>query len=165
MTRPRRTAPPAPAGLSDANLRQFIGYNMKRAYLTIDADIRPTIEALGLRPATFSALAVIIENPDITQTILGQALHIERSGVVLIVDELEGADLISRNKVEGDRRSYALRATLAGQRMWATACKRVQEHDNRVLARLSPEERTLLKDLLNRVEAAAPSGRSGEETP
>lgn len=161
MKRTGKASTSTTADLSDTNLRQFIGYNMKRAYLVIDADLRPTIEALGLRPATFSALAIIIDNPDITQTMLGQALHIERSGVVLIVDELEGADLISRNKVEGDRRSYALRATLAGRKLWAAALKRVQDHDNRVLARLSAEERTLLKDLLNRIEAAAPPDQTG----
>ena len=161
MKRTGKASTSTTADLSDTNLRQFIGYNMKRAYLVIDADLRPTIEALGLRPATFSALAIIIDNPDITQTMLGQALHIERSGVVLIVDELEGADLISRNKVEGDRRSYALRATLGGRKLWAAALKRVQDHDNRVLARLSAEERTLLKDLLNRIEAAAPPDQTG----
>jgi len=160
MKRPK-TAPEPTAMLKDENLRQFIGYNMKRAYLTIDADMRPTIATLGLRPATFSALAIIVENPDITQTALGLALSIERSGVVLIVDELEAADLISRNKVEGDRRSYALRPTLAGRKLWNDAQKRVQEHDNRVLALLSPEERTLLRNLLNRIEAATASDRTG----
>ena len=72
---------------------------------------------LGLRQTTFSALATIIENPDITQTQLGHALSIERSGVVLIVDEMENADIITRNKVKTDRRSYALRATLKGSQV------------------------------------------------
>lgn len=164
MKRPKSPAKPATETAplpKDDSLRQFIGYNMKRAYLMIDADMRPTIAALGLRPATFSALAIIIENPDITQSALGLALSIERSGVVLIVDELEAADLISRNKVEGDRRSYALRPTLAGRKLWNDAQRRVQEHDNRVLARLSPEERTLLRDLLNRIEAAQAPDRTG----
>jgi DNA-binding MarR family transcriptional regulator len=155
------TAPAPKPVLKDVSLRQFIGYNMKRAYLTIDADMRPTIANLGLRPATFSALAIIVDNPDITQSALGLALSIERSGVVLIVDELEAADLISRNKVEGDRRSYALRTTLAGRRLWAEAQRRVQDHDNRVLARLSAEDRALLKDLLNRIEATAASDATG----
>ncbi|SOC00031.1 DNA-binding MarR family transcriptional regulator [Rhodobacter sp. JA431] len=158
-----KTSPASAPALKDANLRRFMGYNMKRAYLTIDAGLRPVLEGLGLRPATFSALAVIVDNPDITQTMLGQALHIERSGVVLIVDDLEAADLISRNKVEGDRRSYALRLTLKGRKLWARARQMVEDHDNLILAGLSPQERTLLKDLLNRIETA-PLAEPGETT-
>jgi DNA-binding MarR family transcriptional regulator len=146
--------PTAATELSDANLRQFTGYNMKRAYITVQNDMRSTIETLGLRAITFSALATIVENPDITQTQLGQALSIERSGVVLIVDELENAEVITRNKVKNDRRSYALRTTLKGRRLWDMAVKRVHEHENHMFAALAPEERAQLNDLLARVEVA-----------
>jgi DNA-binding MarR family transcriptional regulator len=155
--KPTATSPAATIALSDRNLRQFTGYNMKRAYITVQVDMRATIAKLGLRPTTFSALATILENPDITQTHLGQALSIERSGVVLIVDELENAELITRNKVQNDRRSYALRATLKGRRLWDTAVKRVQEHEAHIFAALSPDERTQLTDLLSRVERAGGS--------
>jgi DNA-binding MarR family transcriptional regulator len=147
--------------LSDRNLRQFTGYNIKRAYITVQIDMRATIATLGLRATTFSALATIVENPDITQTHLGQALSIERSGVVLIVDELENADLITRNKVENDRRSYALRATLKGRRLWDAAVKRMQEHEAHIFADLTAEERDQLTNLLARIEQARRDGPQG----
>ena len=160
MTQANPSQIQAPAPMQDTLLRHFIGYNMKRAYLIVQSDMMATIADLGLRQTTFSALATIIENPDITQTQLGQALSIERSGVVLIVDEMENAEIITRNKVKNDRRSYALRATLKGRRLWEKASAAVQTHEDKLMARLTAEERTTLKDLLNRIEA---DGRSVDQ--
>lgn len=66
----KQTAPTAPAP-NDEVLRQFYGYSMKQSYLLIRDDMIQTIEPLGLRVATFSALAIINAHPDITQTQLG----------------------------------------------------------------------------------------------
>ncbi|MCY0093738.1 MarR family winged helix-turn-helix transcriptional regulator [Hoeflea ulvae] len=144
-----------PAGkdeqLAQTRLRQFVGYEMKMAYLLIQQDMLRILKPTGLRIVTFSALGIVVENPDISQTQLAQALQIERSGVVVIVDELENADLISRNKVEGDRRSYALRATLKGRNLWSRTEKRVHEHEDGILSALSGAERETLKLLLGRI--------------
>jgi len=137
--------------LSETQLRQFIGYEMKMAYLLVQDDMVRILKPTGLRIVTFSALSIVVENPDISQTQLAQALQIERSGVVVIVDELENADLISRNKVEGDRRSYALRATLKGRNLWSRTEKRVHEHEDDILSGLTGAEREMLKALLVRI--------------
>lgn len=147
---------PAPSSEPpDENLRQFAGYNMKRVYMRVRADLAETLEPLGLRIATFSALAVILETPDITQTQLAQALKVERSGVVVLVDELENAELIARNRAKGDRRSYALRATLKGRRLWAKAEAQVHAHEARLFAALSAEERAALREMLRRIDLGA----------
>ncbi|PTW52945.1 DNA-binding MarR family transcriptional regulator [Breoghania corrubedonensis] len=132
-------------------LASFIGYAMKRAYMTIHTDFLASLEHLGLRPGTFSALTIIVDNPDISQSQLARALAIERSGVVLIVDHLEGRELIGRHRVPGDRRAYALRATLAGRRLRDAAVEAIRRHEARVLASLSEEEQAALRGLLARV--------------
>ncbi|WP_172329084.1 MarR family winged helix-turn-helix transcriptional regulator [Mangrovicoccus sp. HB161399] len=146
--------PPLPRAAdipADENLRQFAGYNMKRAYLLVREDMNRTLEPLELRTATFSALAIITENPDITQTQLSQAMSIDRSGVVVIVDQLEEAELISRGRVPGDRRSYALRATIQGRKKWKEAEQAVRAHEARLFSALTAEEQSLLGDLLRRI--------------
>ncbi|WP_236637938.1 MarR family winged helix-turn-helix transcriptional regulator [Mangrovicoccus ximenensis] len=135
---------------TDENLRQFAGYNMKRAYILVREDMMRTLEPLGLRTTTFSALAIIVGNPDITQTQLSQAMSIDRSGVVVIVDQLEEAELISRGRVPGDRRSYALRATIQGRKTWKEAEQAVRAHEARLFSALTEEERSVLADLLRR---------------
>ncbi len=133
--------------ITDENLRQFVGYNMKRAFLNVRADLEP----LGLRMTSFSALAVIIENPDISQSRLAEALHIERSGVVVLVDELESADLISRGRVAGDRRQHALRVTPEGAAKWKEAETAVNAHEAAMFSKLTEAEVSVLKELLRRV--------------
>ncbi len=144
-----------PAGqndsVSDQGLRQFVGYTMKRAFLDIRDDLIVTLAPLGLRVMTFSALSIVVENPDLSQSQLAQSLRIERSGVVVLVDELEMANLILRNPVQGDRRSYALRATLKGRRLWKQAERKVQAHEKALLAELSDEEQKILNALLCRI--------------
>ncbi|WP_417263855.1 MarR family winged helix-turn-helix transcriptional regulator [Celeribacter sp.] len=137
--------------ITDQNLRQFVGYTMKRAFLMVREDLARVLEPLGLRMTSFSALAIIKENPDISQSRLAVALHIERSGVVVLVDELESADLIERGRVEGDRRQYALRTTALGDKKWQEAERAVEAHEDALFAALSTEERTTLRALLGRV--------------
>jgi DNA-binding MarR family transcriptional regulator len=147
---------PAPTILdapADAALRRFTGYRLKRAYIAIQADFLATLAEFELRATTFFALSLIVEEPDMTQSQLAAALSIERSGVVLIVDELENRDLIIRNKVPEDRRTYALRATLAGVRMQAQAAGKVVAHEDRMLARLTDAQRSGLLKALDLIEA------------
>ncbi|WP_321344276.1 MarR family transcriptional regulator [Breoghania sp.] len=145
------SGPVETGGVEPGLLGEFIGYVMKRAYMTIHGDFLASLDHLGLRPGTFSALSIIVDNPDISQSQLARALEIERSGVVLIVDHLEGRELIGRHRVPGDRRSYALRATLQGRRLRDKAAGAIREHEARLLGNLSADEQAQLRQLLTRV--------------
>lgn len=125
---------------ADTLLRQFVGYSMKRAFLLIQDDMNRTLEPLGLRMMTFSTLAIVTENPGISQTLVARTLRIERSGVVLLVDELETSDLIERRKVKGDRRSYALYTTVKGRKLWRAAQTAVKKHEEKLFEHLSEKE-------------------------
>lgn len=153
-----RKPAPEPREIDDAALREFAGYNMKRAYLTLHADLLAVLDAFGLRVTTYSALLLIAGNAGLTQSQLAQALNIERSGVVLIVDDLESRELITRDRVPGDRRSYALRATLAGRRLRDKAVAQVRAHEARLLAGMTRDERAELIRLLGMVERGAAEG-------
>jgi DNA-binding MarR family transcriptional regulator len=137
--------------IAQSDLLSLIGYGMKRAYMRISQDFTQTLDVLNLRQRTFSVLSLVVENPDVSQSDIARTLGIERSGTVVIVDELEGRDLIRRDKVPGDRRAYALRATTAGIRLYKTALRRIAEHEDRVLSGLSPAERADLQRLLEHI--------------
>ena len=114
---------------TDMLLRQFVGYNMKRAYMQIQDDMTNTLEPLGLRVGTFSALAVVMGSPGISQTQLSQVLNIKRSGVVVVVDELERTGALVRKPVLHDRRAYALHVTPVGKTLWEKAEAAVNAKD------------------------------------
>ncbi len=141
------------AGLStDSPLRGFVGYNLKRAYMSLHSDFVASLTHLDLKPTTFSALAIINENPDISQTDLARALAMERSNIVVMVDELQSRELIVRNKVPTDRRVYALRTTPKGISLFHEASLAVQRHEEKLLEDFSPEERDLLVRMLIRIQ-------------
>ena len=143
---------PSPDEVSDATLRSFSGYNMKRAFNTVQTDVNRALAPFGLRMVTFSALVIIVDNPGLRQSQLADALSIERPNLVLIVDDLEKMGLISRNPAPKDRRAYALAPTDEGGRLCTAALLAVREHDLRMMRRLNPSEREALVPMLQRIE-------------
>lgn len=147
----------APERMTDRLLRQYLGYRMKRAYLLIHGDAQAALAPLGLRITTSSALHMIVENAGLRQSQLAQALSIERSRAVLLVDELEKAGLIARHKVPQDRRSYALRPTDAGVALCISAAEALKTHEDRALAALDETERATLARLLGKLTSVETS--------
>lgn len=146
--------------VSDATLRLFAGYHMKRAFNVVQADLSQTLKPFCLRMVTYSALTLIVDNPGLRQAQLADALAIERPNLVVIIDELEARDLILRERDPTDRRAYALMPTVAGHRLCARAVAAVQKHENRLFGFLSGPERVALLQALRRIETSAKGGRA-----
>ena len=85
---------------------------------------------------------------------LAEILCCDASNVTGIVDRLEARGAVERQVVPGDRRVKRIVLTGAGRRLW-------QDHHDRILsdvplvAGLSAEERSVLRDLLARAVAAS----------
>lgn len=139
--------------ISDASLRRYCGYGLKRAFNTVQADVNATLAPLGLRMLSFSALAVIADNPGLRQSQLASALLIERPNLVIVLDDLEQRGQISRDRVPSDRRAYALRLTGDGELLYDQAVKAVAAHDERMTKGLTRADRGALIDALSRIEA------------
>ena len=140
--------------VSDARLRRLVGYNLKRAFNVVRADLTRTLEPLGLRMITYSALVLIVDNPGLRPSQLADALAIERPNTVLIVDELESRKLIRRERDPNDRRAYALKATPAGRRLCQRAVKADDEHEAALLAGISDADREAFIRVLAEIERA-----------
>ena len=146
-------------GGPDAFLRQHVGYVMKRAYHLLQVDASRALEPFDLRVTTYSALCVIVSNPDLRQSQLAETLSMERSNTVAVVDHLEKLGLVDRCRVPSDRRSYALRATTLGRQVSQSATKAISKGEAALMSGLSADEVETLLRLLNRVER---SGRDKE---
>ena len=136
--------------VSDATLRNFMGYNMKRAFNVVQTDLAKTLKPFDLRMLTYTALVLIVDNPRLRQSQLADAMDIERPNLVVIIDELEGRDLIARDRVPADRRAYALKATPAGRRLCEQAVKAVTAHEADLFGGVSEKTRTLIIETLRR---------------
>lgn len=152
MSKPN-PAPPVVTRVSDATLRGFVGYHMKRAFNVVQADLATTLKPFDLRMITYSALVLIVDNPGLRQSQLADAMDIERPNLVVVIDELERRDLILREKVPTDRRAYALVPTLAGRQLCARAIEAVKSHEARLLQGVGMTEYAQVLDVLRRIEA------------
>lgn len=139
----------------DRHLSDFIGYAMKRALSIVQADFARTLSEYDLRAVSFSALSIIVGEPGLTQTQLADALQIERSNLVAIIDELAGRNLIIRAPVAKDRRRHALMPTTAGKQLAATAQASTADHERRLFACLTDTECAELQRILRKFRQAS----------
>lgn len=147
-------ARPGAAGTIDyAILPGLIGYNLRQAEAAMVQDFMRSLADLGITPGQFGVLVLIDANPGLNQTALGNALGIDRSTVVSVIDRLQARSLVRRAPSEHDRRSYALCLTEAGNALLDQARPLVHAHEDRLAGDLSPDERDLLLSLLRRLGA------------
>lgn len=141
--------------ITDASLRAFVGYDMKRAFNALQADLTRSLAPFDLRMMTFSALSLVVENPGLRPSQLAQVLTIERANLVVIVDELEQRGLLTRTPSGTDRRAHELHVTDHGDQLYKRARDAVAKHDKRMIAGLENPVQSQLKDALRHIEKNA----------
>lgn len=133
-------------------LPDLLGYALRRAQVAVFSDFIGSFAPLSLKPAQFSVLLLIRQNPGCKQSDVAEALGILRPNFVSMMDELDHRGLTQRTTSKGDRRSYALFLTPEGEALLDAAMKVVAAHEKRVTAMMSPDELQTLLRLLARIE-------------
>lgn len=144
-SRPKLDLGPLPA---------LLGYALRRAQIAVFSDFMASFASLDLRPAQFSTLLLLKHNPGCKQSDVAEALGILRPNFVAMMDELDHRGLTQRTTSKGDRRSYAIFLTEAGESLLSRAMRVVAKHENRLTSALKPGEQELLLGILARVENA-----------
>ncbi len=140
---------------NDETLQSFLGYHLKRGFNVVQGDLTKTLKPFELRMLTYTALTLIVDNPGLSQSQLADAMDIERPNLVVIVDELEQRELITRDRVPTDRRAYALRSTLKGQHLFKRAVAAVTLHEQALFQGIDPETRTLIVSAMKQIQLRA----------
>ncbi|AKU16019.1 MarR family winged helix-turn-helix transcriptional regulator [Luteipulveratus mongoliensis] len=92
-------------------------------------------------------LVCLDEERDLSQQQLSDALRIDRSDVVRLIDGLESAGYVVRQRDSHDRRRYQLSITPAGRAQRKRVDRQIEQAQDRVLAALDPAEREQLHRL------------------
>jgi DNA-binding MarR family transcriptional regulator len=130
----------------------IIGYKLRRAQLFVFQDFLETFAKLKLRPAEFSVLALIAQNPGRKQIEIAEALGIKRTNFVALMDGLERRGLAERRRGGSDRRAHSLYLTPDGQRFVKKMVGLWQKHEDVLIAKLGgARERDRLIELLDRL--------------
>ncbi|MCL4183048.1 MAG: MarR family transcriptional regulator [Burkholderiaceae bacterium] len=148
--------------LSYGLLPQVLGYHLRRTQVAIFRHFSRTVAAAeDITPGLLGMLQVIAANPGLGQSRLAEAMEVDRSTIVKVVDQLEGRGLIVRQPSPHDKRSHCLRLTDEGR----AALRRMQalmlQHEDEFTRVLTAEERRCLIDLLARLHGRTnPASRS-----
>lgn len=105
---------------------EIVGYRLRRAQLSVFQRFIAAFDALNLRPAEYSVLALIGDNPGRKQTEIAEILGIKRANFVALINGLDNRGLTERRVAPGDRRANALYLTKEGVRFLNEA-RAVQE--------------------------------------
>ena len=147
---------PAPVETDDAidtaGTSSIIGYRLRRAQLKVFQRFLAVFDELNLRPAEYSVLVLIADNPGRKQTEIAEVLGIKRANFVALVHEMEERGLVERRPAADDRRANALHLTKAGKAFLGRARAVHDEMEQSLVERLGgPKARDALLGLLDRL--------------
>jgi DNA-binding MarR family transcriptional regulator len=139
------------AGVDYGVLESLLGYSLRRAQNALYLDFYRATAAFDISPQRYAALVIIGANADIHQGLLAEAMGIDRSGALRLIDWLAGRGYVERRGNLADARRWGLHLSPAGAVTLAAMTEAVQQHDGALAARVAAgSEGTALKTLLDR---------------
>lgn len=127
-----------------------LGYRLRRAQISVFQRFLATFDALQLRPAEYSVLQLIADNPGRKQTAIAEILGIKRANFVTLIDTLQYRGLVERRPSLDDRRANALHLTKEGTKFFAKARRMHDALEQQLTAQLGgPAKRQELIGLLS----------------
>jgi len=138
-------------GLDYGVLEELLGYSLRRAQVALYLAFHSATRGQHITPPRFTALVIVGANPGTSQSTLGSALGIARSGAMLLTDWMVGRGLVERRRSPGDGRAWGLHLTPRGAQTLDRLKAAVLAEDRRRAAKLSAAERRELLRLLEKL--------------
>ncbi|HTP74091.1 MAG TPA: MarR family transcriptional regulator [Burkholderiaceae bacterium] len=144
-------------GLDQSELLRLLGYNIAQAAIPAYKLFETLIGLpLGLRQVEFSILSLVQTNDKVTPKRLSTALGVAAPNLTIVLDRLEQRQLVKRTRSPHDGRVQHIELTARGRTLHAKAKQVADTMEGDLLDRLSPAERAMLFELLQKVAAQRP---------
>lgn len=132
-------------------LQTLMGYNARRAALSIIELFLERLAPYGLKPVDFSVMSTIQHNPGVTSRQLCATLNLLPPNLVGLIQSLESRGLIERKPHPHDGRAVGLHASPKGQSLMVQAEQTASELEIEKTAKLTPAQRKTLLTLLQKI--------------
>lgn len=133
-------------------LRTLVGYNARRAWLSIIEVLMEHMGAYDLKVVEFSMLSLVRHNPGVTSRQLCATLGVLPPNLVGPIASLERRGLIKRLPHPSDGRAMGVHLTPAGTALMEEAEQTVvQLEESEATSRLTAAERKTLIQLLQKI--------------
>ena len=112
------------------------------------------------------ALNLLSENGPASQQGLAEALSLDPSNVVGLLNELEERELVTRRRNRDDRRRHIVELAPRGREQLSLAWSRLDTVEDHLFRALTAAERETLYKLLSRVvDVSVPTGEAAADLP
>ena len=125
---------------------------LSRASYTLTTELTAALEGLGISPRAHAVLAAAATGEH-TQTQLARMVGLDKTTMVVTLDELEAAGLAERRPSKTDRRARVIAVTRAGERKLREAEEIGDRIRDDVLSALPASERKVFLGALTRLVA------------
>ncbi|WP_051424596.1 MarR family winged helix-turn-helix transcriptional regulator [Pseudomonas sp. URMO17WK12:I4] len=137
--------------LPDNWLDTLVGYALRRAQMKVFQHLVGNLAEHDLRPAQFTAMVIIDNEPGLMQADLARQLAIEPPQLVPLLNKLESRGLAQRVRGVQDKRAYGVFLTKAGIALLGKLKAIAVASDEAATATLDEDERAQLLRLLHKV--------------
>ena len=134
-----------------------LGWLLAQSSYALTVRLTAALESIGISPRSYCLLSQA-GSGDFTQAELGRKVGLDKTTMVVTVDELEAAGLAKRRPASEDRRVRIIAVTKAGERKLARAREIVEEVQEGLLAELPARERDAFVSALNRLVSVPLAG-------
>lgn len=123
---------------------------LRGAWFGMNKAFRDRIYDLGLTTPQYTILRCMIENEGVTQDGLAQLISTNKNNVSSLVKRMLSSGLIAKSSRAGDRRSFLLRVSPKGKRIFSQAVEIADQLRGEVTDQLSPGNEDELAGLLEK---------------
>jgi MarR family transcriptional regulator, transcriptional regulator for hemolysin len=141
---------PVPAPPAELDVAANLCWMLKRAAYVLTMEITAALDSLGVSPRGHHVLKIASDG-EYTQIELARIAGIDKTTMVVTLDELEAAGLAERRPSPEDRRARVIVVTDEGRRLVREAQQIVTRIQEDVLETLSADERQGFADGLSRL--------------
>jgi DNA-binding MarR family transcriptional regulator len=114
--------------------------------------LRKSLTASGLRPRQFQALGLLRDGGSRGQQALGEAMGVDPSILVTLLNPLEEEGLLTRRRDPADRRRHIVAITPEGEIRLREAERAHDAAEDELLSALDSDQRAQLRELLLELE-------------
>ena len=138
-------------GIDYGPLAEWVGFHLRMSQIAAFQAFAREVGEVDLPPGRFALLTLIGRNPGISQTLLSRAAGRDKSTLTPALQDLRRRGLITRVRLENDRRSYHLTLTPAGQDMLRRLTECAARHERNLDRVIGARDRARFLRILRRI--------------
>jgi MarR family transcriptional regulator for hemolysin len=124
-----------------------LAWLLSQASYALATQLTAALQDLGVSPRAHCVLSTALTG-ELTQTELAHAVGLDKTTMVVTIDELEAAGLAERRPSKTDRRARVIAVTKSGAKKAAQAAEVVERVQTETLATLPPRQREVFMESL-----------------